>query len=51
MVEQMSRKRRRFSAEFKTHVILELLLEQKTVAELCSKYEVSSQTTNDWKQK
>jgi putative transposase len=45
----MSRKRRRFSSEFKTQVVLELLLEQKTVAELCSKYEISSQTINDWK--
>lgn len=45
----MSRKRRQFSAEFKTKVVLELLSDEMTVAQLASKYEITAKSLGDWK--
>lgn len=41
--------RKRFSAEFKAKVALEALKEEKTIAELSSKYEVHKVQINNWK--
>lgn len=45
----MSRKRRAFSAEFKTKVVLELLSDELTVAQVASKYEITAKSLGDWK--
>lgn len=45
----MSRKRRTFSAEFKTKVVLELLSDEMTVAQVASKYEITAKSLGDWK--
>ena len=45
----MSRKRRVFSAEFKTKVVLELLSGELTVAQVASKYEITAKSLGDWK--
>ena len=45
----MSRKRRSFTAEFKTKVILELLAGEQTVAQIASKYEITGKSLIDWK--
>lgn len=45
----MSRKRRMFSAEFKTKVVLELLSDEMTVAQVASKYEITAKSLADWK--
>lgn len=45
----MSRKRRQFSAEFKTKVVLELLSDEMTVAQVASKYEITAKSLSDWK--
>ena len=45
----MSRKRRVFSAEFKTRVVLELLSGELTVAQVASKYEITAKSLGDWK--
>jgi len=45
----MSRKRRTYSAEFKTKVVLELLAADKTVAQIASKYEITAKSLTDWK--
>lgn len=45
----MSRKRRQFSAEFKTKVVLELLSDEMTVAQVASKYEITAKSLGDWK--
>ena len=45
----MSRKRRTFSAEFKTKVVLELLSDEMTVAQVASKYEITAKSLADWK--
>jgi len=45
----MSRKRRTFSAEFKTKVVLELLSGELTTAQLASKYEITGKSLTDWK--
>jgi len=47
--EKMSRKRRSFTAEFKTKVILELLAGEQTVAQIASKYEITGKSLIDWK--
>jgi len=47
----MSRKKRSFTAEFKTKVVLELLSGDKTVAQLASKYEITPNSLNQWKKK
>ena len=45
----MSSKRRQFSAEFKTKVVLELLSDEMTVAQVASKYEITAKSLSDWK--
>lgn len=45
----MSRKRKSYSAEFKTRVVLELLGGEETVAQIASKYEITPKSLIDWK--
>lgn len=46
----MSRKKgQTYTSEQKTKIVLELLREESTVAQLASKYKVSAQTLNNWK--
>jgi len=45
----MSRKRRQYSAEFKTKIVLELLSAEQTVAQVASKYEITAKSLTDWK--
>ena len=45
----MSKKRRNFTAEFKTKVVLELLEGDKTLNEIASKYEVLPKSLQQWK--
>jgi len=47
----MSKKRKSYSADFKTKVVLELLREEEPVAKIASKYDISVQTLNQWKKK
>lgn len=48
----MSRKKgQTYTAEQKTKIVLELLREDETVAQLASKYKVSTQTLSTWKKK
>ena len=47
----MSTKRKSYSAEFKTKVVLELLKEEETAASIASRYGVTVQTLNQWKKK
>lgn len=46
----MSRKRRTFSADFKTKVVLELLAGEQTAAQLATKYEITAKNLINWKQ-
>jgi transposase len=41
--------RRRFTGEFKAHVVLELLGGQKSTAELCRQHQLSPQLLGQWK--
>ena len=43
------RTRRKFTSEFKSRVVLELLSGEKTVAEACREYKLTAQMVNDWK--
>jgi len=43
-------KRRRFSPEFKSQVVLQLLTGERSMAELCRAHQLTSQTINTWKQ-
>ena len=45
----MSKKRRRFSSEFKLKVILEALKERQTLSELAQKYELHQNQISTWK--
>jgi len=46
----MSRKKgQTYTSEQKTKIVLDLLKEESTVAQLASKYKVSAQTLNNWK--
>ena len=45
----MKRTRRKFSAAFKTKVVIEALKEQKTMQELSSKFEVHPSQIATWK--
>lgn len=45
----MTKKRQRRSAQFKFHVALEALKEQKTLAQLASEYEVHPTQIAQWK--
>ena len=47
----MSKKKRTFSAKFKTKVVLELLSGDKTQAQIASKYEVNPISLKNWKNK
>jgi transposase len=46
----MSRKRRKFSPEFKARVALEALSGDQTISELASKYGVHPNQISNWKQ-
>lgn len=43
------RKRRNFSAEFKSQVVLQLLSGEKSQAELCREHQITGQLLNTWK--
>jgi transposase len=43
-------KRRKFSPEFKSQVVLQLLSGERSMAELCRAHQLTSQTINNWKQ-
>lgn len=43
------RSKRKFTAEFKTKVVLEALQERESVTELAKKYTLSSEQINKWK--
>ena len=45
----MSRKRRRFTAEFKARVALEALKEHKTIAQLAAQHGVHPNQISQWK--
>jgi len=45
----MSKKKKTYSAEFKSKVVLELLSEEQTIAQIASKYEISAKSLIDWK--
>ena len=50
MEKIMSRKKgQTYSAEQKTKIVLELLKEEKTIAEIASKYKITSQSIMKWK--
>jgi transposase-like protein len=42
-------KRRQFTAEFKTRVVLELLKEEKQLGELAAEYELSPNQLRNWR--
>jgi transposase-like protein len=46
----MSKKRRSFSAEFKTNVVLELIAGKKSLAEASREYEIKDTVLSRWKQ-
>lgn len=43
-------KRRKFSPEFKSQVVLQLLSGEQSMADLCRAHQLTSQTINTWKQ-
>lgn len=45
----MSKKRKQYSAEYKTKVALELLQGDLTVAQVASKYDITAKSLGDWK--
>ncbi len=45
----MNRERRRFSAQFKTRVVIEAIRGQKTINELASQFEVHPNQIRQWK--
>lgn len=45
----MSKKRKSYSAEFKTKVVLELLSCEQTIAQVASKYEITANSLQSWK--
>ena len=47
----MSKKRKSYSADFKTKVVLKLLREEESASAIASRYEISVQTLNQWKKK
>ena len=46
----MPKKRRSFSAEFKTRVVLELLVGKKSIAEASREYNIKDTVLSRWKQ-
>ncbi len=45
----MSKKRKQYSAEYKTKVVLELLQGDLTVAQVASKYDITAKSLGDWR--
>lgn len=45
----MTRKIRRYTAEFKTKIVIEALKADKTLAEIASEYEISVKNIQNWK--
>jgi transposase-like protein len=45
----MSNKRKTYTAEFKTKVVLEVLKDNQTVTELSVKYNITPKNINNWK--
>ncbi len=43
-------KRRKFTAAFKSQVVLQLLSGEKSMAELCREHQLTSQMVGNWKQ-
>jgi len=43
-------KRRKFTPEFKSQVVLQLLSGEKSMAELCREHQLTSQMIGNWKQ-
>lgn len=43
------RTRRKFTGEFKSRVVLEVLSGERTVAEVCREHELTAQMVSDWK--
>ena len=43
------RTRRKFTAEFKSQVVLQVLSGEQTVAQVCREYELTAQMVSDWK--
>lgn len=41
---------RKFTAQFKSQVVLQLLTGERSLAELCREHQFSSQTMGNWKQ-
>jgi transposase-like protein len=46
----MMRSRRKFNAEFKTQVVLQVLSGEKSLAEVCREHQLSAQMMGNWKQ-
>ena len=46
----MSKIRRQHSAEFKTHVVMELLEEEETLSQVCSKFAIHPTQAKQWRQ-
>ena len=44
------RSRRKFSAEFKTQLVLQVLSGEKSLAEVCREHQVTAQMVGNWKQ-
>ena len=45
----MSKRGKKYTADFKTKVVLELLEGEQTLNQICSKYEVTPKSLKDWK--
>jgi len=43
------RTRRKFTAEFKSQAVLQVLSGERTVAEVCREHELTAQMVSDWK--
>jgi transposase len=43
------RARRKFTAEFKSQVVLQVLSGERTVAQVCREHELTAQMVSDWK--
>ena len=41
--------RRKFTAEFKSQVVLQVVSGERTVAEVCREHELTAQMVSDWK--
>ena len=45
----MSKKKKTYSADFKSKIVLELLSGEHTIAQIASKYEITAKSLIDWK--